>query len=53
MRNYDIDVTRADYAPCYDPSACCNGGGYWQPSGECIARTTGGVVLHVKYEDTS
>lgn len=49
----DVNVITADYNSCYDPSACCNGGGYWQPSGECIVRTTGGVVLHVKYEDTS
>lgn len=53
MKNYNVNVITADYAPCYDPSACCNGGGYWQPSGEALVRLEGGTVLHVEYEDTS
>lgn len=53
MKEYDINITTADYAPCYDPSACGNGGGYWQPYGDCTIRLEDGKILNVSYDDTS
>lgn len=53
MKEYNINVTCADYDPCYDPSACGNGGGYWQPYGDCTVCLEDGTILRVKYDDTS
>ena len=48
-----INVTSAGYAPCYDPSAANNGGGYWQPSGTCDIVLDDGTVIKCQYDDTS
>lgn len=53
MKEYIINITGADYAPGYDLSACGNGGGYWQPYGDCTVCLDGGVALNVSYDDTS
>lgn len=50
---YTINNVKADYNPCYDPHACNNGGGYWQPYGVCSIRMEDGEILHAEYNDTS
>lgn len=53
MKEYTIDITSADYLPGYDPSACGNGGGYWQPYGDCTICLEDGAILRAEYDDTS
>lgn len=51
--DYNITITAADYLPGYDPTACGNGGGYWQPYGDCTICLEDGKTLNATYDDTS
>lgn len=51
--DYNITITAADYLPGYDPTACGNGGGYWQPYGDCTICLEDGKTLKATYDDTS
>ena len=50
---FKISNIHAGYDPCYNPDTANNGGGYWQPYGDCTITLSDGTMLTAKLDDTS